>query len=82
MNTHLNVLYKKADHIARYVVRSFRNYYTVRAIRKRARLRAILLELGSRRQTLINVIPANTCANDGRSIFVVGASIARLRECV
>ena len=51
MNTHLNVLYKKADHIARYVVRSFRNYYTVRAIRKRARLRAILLELGSRRQT-------------------------------
>lgn len=29
MNTHLNVLYKKADHIARYVVRSFRNYYTV-----------------------------------------------------
>ena len=31
---------------------------------------------------LINVIPANTCANDGRSIFVVGASIARLRECV
>ena len=35
MNTHLNVLYKKADHIARYVVRSFRNYYTVtRAIRK------------------------------------------------
>ena len=51
MNTHLNVLYKKADHIARYVVRFFRNYYTVRAIRKRARLRAILLELGSRRQT-------------------------------
>ncbi len=51
MNTHLNVLYKKADHIARYVVRSFRNYYTVRAIRKRARLRAILLELGSRKQT-------------------------------
>ena len=52
MNTHLNVLYKKADHIARYVVRSFRNYYTVtRAIRKRARLREILLELGSRRQT-------------------------------
>ena len=58
MNTHLNVLYKKADHIARYVVRFFRNYYTVRAIRKRARLRAILLELGSRRQTLINMIPA------------------------
>ncbi len=51
MNTRLNVLYKKADHIARYVVRSFRNYYTVCAIRKRARLRAILLELGSRRQT-------------------------------